>query len=102
MNFKMNNVVYTIKEVSKKDFWDYQVDEQDGYYYGQSHFQTQEIWIDKDLPIEKKKKTLYHELTHVYIREYLTSRDINPNECDIAANSHDIIHKIVKSYFKEV
>lgn len=62
-------------------------------------------WIDKDLPIEKKKKTLYHELTHVYIREYLTSRDINPNEevlCDIAANSHDIIHKIVKSYFKEV
>lgn len=93
------------KEVSQKDFWDYQVDEQDGYYYGQSHFQTQEIWIDKDLPIEKKKKTLYHELTHVYIREYLTSRDINPNEevlCDIAANSHDIIHKIVKSYFKEV
>lgn len=103
MKFKMNNVEYTIKEVSQQEFWDYQVDEQDGYYYGQSHFQTQEVWIDKDLPIEKKRKTLYHELTHVYIREYLTSRDINPNEevlCDISANSHDIIHKIVENYFK--
>lgn len=102
MKFKMNDVEYTIKEVSQQEFWDYQVDEQDGYYYGQSHFQTQEVWIDKDLPIEKKK-TLYHELTHVYIREYLTSRDIKPDEevlCDISANSHDIIHKIVEDYFK--
>ena len=94
-----------IKEVSQQEFWDYQVDEQDGYYYGQSHFQTQEVWIDKDLPVEKKRKTLYHELTHVYIREYLTSRDIKPDEevlCDISANSHDIIHKIVQDYFKGV
>ena len=56
MKFKMNNVEYTIKEVSQQEFWDYQVDEQDGYYYGQSHFQTQEVWIDKDLPIEKKER----------------------------------------------
>lgn len=101
MQFQMNGITYTIKEVKQKDFWDYQVDEEDGYYYGQSHFQTQEVWIDKDLPIEKKRKTLYHELTHVYIREYLTSRDISPNEevlCDISANSHDIIHKIVSEY----
>ena len=100
----MNNVEYTIKEVPQQEFWDYQVDEQDGYYYGQSHFQTQEVWIDKDLSLEKKIKTLYHELTHVYIREYLTSRDIKPNEevlCDIAANSHDLIHKIVEDYIGE-
>lgn len=104
MKFKMNNVEYIIKEVEEKDFWEYKVEEQDGYYYGQSHFQTQEIWIDKSLSIEKKRKTLYHELTHCYIREYLTSRDINPDEevlCDISANSHDIIHEIVEEYFKE-
>lgn len=103
MQFKMNNIIYTIKEVEQKDFWDYKGDEQDGYYYGQSHFQTQEVWIDKDLPIENKRKTLYHELTHVYIKEYLTSGDISPNEetlCDISANSHDIIHEIVGSYFR--
>ena len=32
MKFKMNDVEYTIKEVSQQEFWDYQVDEQDGYY----------------------------------------------------------------------
>ena len=103
MKFKMNGIEYIIKEVTQKEFWDFQVDEEDGYYYGQSHFQTQEVWIDKALPPDKKRKTLYHELTHVYIREYLTSRDINPNEevlCDISANSHDIIHKIVDDYFE--
>ncbi len=104
MKFVMNRSEYTIKEVSQKEFWDYKVDEQDGYYYGQSHFQTQEVWIDKDLFLEKKIKTLYHELTHVYIKEYLTTRDIEPNEevlCDIAANSHDLIHKIVEDYIGE-
>lgn len=105
MKFKMNNVTYTIKEVSQKEFWDYQVDEKDGYYYGQSHFQTQEVWIDKDLSIEKKRKALYHELMHIYIREYLTSQNISSNEevlCDISANSHDIIHKIVEDYMKTI
>ena len=103
MKFKMNGVEYEIKEVEEKDFWEYKVEEQDGYYYGQTHFMTQEVWIDKTLPKEKKRKTLIHELTHVYIREYLTSRDISPDEevlCDISANSHDIIHKIVEEYFK--
>lgn len=102
MMFEMNNVKYLIKEVEQQDF--YKIEDGDGYYYGQSHFQTQEIWLDKNQPIEKKRKILYHELTHVYIREYLTSRDIDPNEevlCDIAANSHDIIHKIVEDYFEK-
>lgn len=105
MEFWMNYVKYAINEVEQKEF--YQIEENDGYYYGQTHFATQEVWIDKSLSTEKKRKTLIHELTHVYIREYLTSRDIEPTKevmCDIVANSHDIIHHIVESYFdlKEV
>ena len=103
--FKVNRSDYVIKEVSQEELLKTIVDEEDGYYYGQTHFQTQEILIDKDLSYERKKKTLYHELMHVYIREYLTTRDISPNEevmCDISANSHDIIHNIVKSYFEVV
>ena len=103
MRFTFNDVTYEIKEVEQKDFWDYQCDEQDGYYYGQTHFQTQEVWLDKDLSYEKKKKTLYHELMHCYIREFVTTRDIEPTEeimCDISANSHDSIHEIVERYFK--
>lgn len=104
MKFKMNGVEFEIKEVEQSEMSKWQCDEEDSYYYGQTHFMTQEVWIDKILSKEKKRKTLIHELTHVYIREYLTSRDISPNEevlCDINANSHDIIHKIVEDYFKE-
>lgn len=104
MKFVMNNVEFTIKEVEQEEMKKWLGDEQDGYYYGQTHFMTQEVWIDKILSKEKKKKTLIHELTHCYIREYLTSRDISPDEevlCDISANSHDIIHKIVEDYFRK-
>ena len=103
MEFKMNNSFYAIKEVSQEILQQEKTDEEDGYYYGQTRFKEQVILIDKDLSTERKRKTLIHELTHVYIREYLTTRDISPNEevlCDIHANSHDIIHRILEDYFK--
>lgn len=104
MEFKMNKSHYEIKEVTQEELQKEIADEEDGYYYGQTRFQKQVVLIDKDLSYERKRKTLIHELTHVYIREFVTTRDINPNEevlCDINANSHDIIHKIVEDYFKE-
>ena len=61
------------------------------------------ILIDKDLSYSRKRKTLIHELTHVYIREYVTTREVDINEetlCDIAANSHDVIHEILDEYFE--
>ena len=103
--FRINRSDYVIKEVSQEELLKTIVDEEDGYYYGQTRFPIQTIFIDKDLSYERKKRTLYHELMHVYIREYLTTRDISPNEevmCDISSNSHDIIHNIVKSYFEVV
>ena len=104
MKFTMNNSEYKIKEVSQSELIKEISDEDDGYYYGQTRFPIQTILIDKYLSTERKRKTLYHELMHVYIREYLTTRDISPNEeimCDISANSHDIIHKIVEDYFNQ-
>ena len=104
MKFKMNRSEYEIKEVKQEELMRYK-EEEDGYYYGQSHFIEHEIWIDEGLPYERKKRTLYHELMHVYIREYLTTRDIEPNEevmCDISANSHDMIHEIVEEYFNRL
>ena len=104
MEFKMNNSKYKILEVSQDELMKHK-EQDEGYYYGQTHFIDHEVWIDKDLPYERKKRTLYHELTHVYIREYLTTRDIEPDEevlCDISANSHDIIHSIVDAYFNRI
>ena len=103
MKFKMNNCFYEIKEVSQEELQREIADEEDGYYYGQTRFQKQIILMDKDLSIERKRKTLIHELTHIYIREYLTTIDISHDEevlCDIHANCHDIIHEIAEDYFK--
>ena len=98
----MNGSCYTIKEVSQDELQKEIAAETDGYYYGQTRFRKQLILIDKDLPKERKKKTLYHELMHVYIREYISTRDIELTEeelCDISANAHDMIHEIVRYYF---
>ena len=105
MKFKMNNIEFTIKEVSQEEMkhWYKDDEREEGYYYGQTHFTAQEVWLDKSLSKERKRKTLMHELMHCYIREYLTTRDITPDEevlCDLSANSHDIIHEIVEKYFK--
>jgi Zn-dependent peptidase ImmA (M78 family) len=103
MKFKINNEEWYIREVEQKEFWGYEKKEQDGgYYQGQTHFNKNEIWIDKDLPTDLKKKTLYHELMHCYINTHISTYEFNITEeilCDISAHSHDLIHKIVKDYF---
>ena len=50
------------------------------------------------------KQTLYHELMHCYLWSYIHIFNEISEEamCDISANSHDIIHKIVEDYFEEV
>lgn len=103
MEFGINGSCYTIQEVSQDELQKEIAEETDGYYYGQTRFTKELILIDKDLSYERKKKTLYHELMHVYIREYISTRDIELTEellCDISANSHDMIHEIVKYYFE--
>lgn len=107
MKFKINNEEWAIKEVEQDEFWKYNNKEQtsdDGYYQGVAHLNQNEIWIDKKLPKDKKKKTLYHELMHCYINTHISTYDFNITEeilCDISANSHDLIHKIVEDYFKK-
>ena len=101
MKFKMNNQEWEIKEINQEEFND-NLDhtKEEGYFFGQSHFNTQEIWIDKSLKREKKRNTLYHELMHVYLKTYVTNGDCSYDEeamCDISANSHDIIHEITKN-----
>lgn len=104
MNFIMNDRKWLIKEVSQKEMMEYYNEEGVGYYYGQTHFQTQEIWIDEDLSKEQKIKTLYHELMHCYLRMYIVTLDQTYDEeslCDISSNAHNIIDNIAKKYFKE-
>lgn len=114
MKFTMNGVEYTIWETNQKEYKQYKLDEDRdtqqketdisiGIYFGASHYYQNVIFLDEALPLDRKKKTLYHELTHCYIGEYITHEDKTFDEemvADISANSHDIIHKIVEDYFK--
>ena len=103
MLFEMNGSKYGITEVSQDVLQNKKANEDDEFYYGQTRYQEQVILLDEGLSYERKRKTLIHELTHVYLKEYITTRELdNVNEevlCDIHANSHDIIHKIVEDYF---
>ena len=105
--FIMNDRLWTIKEVEQKEFWedDNELDKMNNeeYYFGRCLFNKQEIWLYKDNSELQKRKTLYHELLHCYKGSYITFNDLGeqPEDlwCDISANSHDIIHKIVEEYF---
>ena len=116
MKFTMNNVEFTIKEVSQEEYKKYRIEEDKknqveitndintGVFFGASHLYVNVIFLDKALPFDRKRKTLVHELTHCYIAEYITHQEKNYDEemvADISANSHDIIHKIVEDYFKD-
>lgn len=107
----MNNRKWEIIELSQEEMKqhvkDYKWDGEPvefGKYYGQTYLDEQKIYIDKDLHVEQKRQTLQHELMHCYIGCYLfnSSREYSEEDlCNISANSHDIIHKIVEKYFKD-
>lgn len=104
MKFKMNNRTWEIKEVDAKWILDLLNEESPGstYCFGATKYNLQTIFLNKEMPNETKKQTLYHELMHCYIWNYLSNQfEYNEEQlCDISANSHDIIHKIVEDYFK--
>lgn|SRR5574344_793115 len=112
MKFKMNNIKWEIKEKSQEEIKEYinksknnsneNTKSRDTLYYGITWSDLCEIWLDKD--IKNKRNTLIHELTHCYLRTYMTHLDkkyIEEDIADISANSHDIIDKIVNDYFKK-
>lgn len=113
MKFKINNRSWTIEEKSQSEIKSIQnqriANEEENIksvtprYYGVTHCDIQEIYLDKDLPTDRKKATLIHELTHCYIDNYITHCDKQYTEedvADIVANSHDIIRNIVDKYFE--
>ena len=114
MKFKMNNREWIIRETSQSDIKSMQnkrrANEEENLksitprYYGVTYCDMQEIYIDKDLPVDRKRATLIHELTHCYIDNYITHDDKQYSEedvADIVSNSYDIIHEIVDKYFKD-
>lgn len=114
MNFKINGMKWTIKELSQEKIKDIQnkrknkeeedIKNTETRYLGITYHDDLKIYLDQDLPVDRKKKTLMHELTHCYIGCYITHQEKQYDEemvADIVSNSHDIIHEIVTKYFKK-
>lgn len=110
--FKINNRNWSIEEKSQSEIKKMQnerraneeenVKSLDTRYYGITYCDIQKIYIDKDLPADRKKATLIHELTHCYIDNYITHCEKQYSEEDIAdivSNSYDIITEIISKYF---
>ena len=81
-SFKINNRNWTIEEKSQEEIKKYQNERRanedenlksvNPRYYGVTYVDIQKIYIDKDLPLDRKIQVLVHELTHCFIAEYIT------------------------------
>ena len=105
--FSMNNRNWEIIELSQEDMrktlTKYGDKPDGGRYFGLTYLGNRKSYIDKDLCLDQKKQTLKHELMHCYIGCYLFNDERSYTEedvCNLSANSHDIIHKIVEGYFQ--
>lgn len=75
--FKINNETWEIKELTQKEILEHKKKRQEygyneeinegGRYFGSTYIDEQIIVIDKDLPFERKRKTLIHEIEGIYM-----------------------------------
>lgn len=111
-NFKMNNRNWTIEEKSQQEIKTFnnerRANENENIksviprYYGVTYVDVQKIYLDKDLPIDRKRQVLIHELTHCYISEYITHSEKQYDEEDVAdinSNAFEIIQDVLDKYF---
>lgn len=112
MKFKINGMNWEIIEKSQAEIKakmnkrraneEENINTVDTRYYGITFHDELKIVLDKDLPKDRKKKVLIHELAHCYIGCYVTHQEKNYDEkmvADIICNSHEIINEIVNKYF---
>lgn len=103
MKFKINDDEWEIRQISNEEMMA-MVEENKDFTHGVTVYSQQKIFLNKLAP--NKKRTLYHELTHLFLYEYghnqfdeqsYSYEDV----CEISASSHDIIHKIAEDYFRK-
>ena len=106
MKFVMNDRIFTIKFVSQNEMFEesHKINDYNGYYFGKTIYNKQEIWLDNKLSKEQTIKTLIHELMHCYIRMYSVSLENydEENVCDLVSNSYGHIDNIVTSFINDM
>lgn len=108
MEFEINNDKWKIEEKGKdelKELYEKEMEEKTYYVFGVTIKPEHLIYINKNMCIDQKIKTLKHELTHCYIWEYGLYNVTDVNEeviCDLVASSNDFINDVVNKYFKGI
>lgn len=94
LSFKINDDIWKV----------YLVDIIDGTdnIFGQTRYQPQDILLMRSLPSSQLRKTLIHELMHIWLWEaahYQNEPRFNSEEvCDIVAQSHNFITDVIAKY----
>ena len=90
----INNHDWMVKEVSRAEMKDIAGEKEDEYVQGITIYSRQTIYIDSE--IANKRKTLIHELTHVWLDEFghnQSAKEFNNEDvCEIVASIHDCIN----------
>jgi len=97
MKVKINNTVYTIKEIKNP----HEAVDHDEEAFGMTVFSQALIFLEKNLVPSVKRSTLIHELTHAFLMEYGANHEHKSVEevCDIMGAYADNIVRIANRYF---
>lgn len=102
MNFKINKLKWKIKLVDQDFLKKMNNDiDKDSYYFGQTRYTDNTIYICEDVLPEIQIRTLRHELMHCYLWSYgLRCVPVYNEEmvCDLAANASEFINEIVEKF----
>jgi len=102
MKFQINNDEWKIEKINNAEMnIIVSSDKRETFTHGTTQYDCNTIYINEETP--NKRKTLYHELMHLYMYEYghnQWNKEFNNEDvCEISASSHDFIHNIVEEYF---
>lgn len=106
MKVKISNLTYEIVEETDGEnvFCDAEIDgEQNQMRLGLTEFNTQKIYLYKNMSRERKKHVLKHELTHAFIDAFgLCFIDLTEDTvCEFVAVHSQEINNICNRYFEE-
>lgn len=103
MKVNINGCEWTILETNGQSA----VLDASALYFGKTFYFEKIIYINESLPLEQKRKTLAHELTHAFLSEtqihYHDKNDEPYTEemlCEFVGHYGEQISSIVNEYFK--
>ena len=104
MNFEINDDQWKIKIISNAEINERTSTKENEFTHGFTDYKELTIYLNEDAP--NFRKTLYHELTHVYM--YVTGhvqwdKEFNNEDvCEISACSHNFVHEVTENYLKSL